>query len=72
MYHLLTDGPVVQLRSSFEGSVKLIINACTVLVFAILQFLGLRKIRQVVEVEDTPAVRGMINKVRHLIVVLEN
>jgi large subunit ribosomal protein L30 len=34
--------------------------------------LGLRKIRQVVEVEDTPAVRGMINKVRHLIVVLEN
>ncbi len=34
--------------------------------------LGLRKIRQVVEVEDTPAVRGMINKVRHLVVVLEN
>jgi len=34
--------------------------------------LGLRKIRQVVEVEDTPAVRGMINKVRHLVVVLES
>jgi large subunit ribosomal protein L30 len=34
--------------------------------------LGLRKIRQIVEVEDTPAVRGMINKVRHLVVVLEN
>lgn len=34
--------------------------------------LGLRKIRQVQELEDTPAVRGMINKVRHLVVVLEN
>ncbi len=30
---------------------------------------GLRRIRQSAEVEDTPAVRGMINKVRHLIVV---
>jgi large subunit ribosomal protein L30 len=39
---------------------------------ATLQGLGLRKIRQVRELEDTPAVRGMIDKVRHLIVVLEN
>ncbi|MDT8399446.1 MAG: 50S ribosomal protein L30 [Pseudomonadales bacterium] len=28
---------------------------------------GLRRIRQTSEVIDTPAVRGMINKVRHLI-----
>ena len=34
--------------------------------------LGLRKIRQIRELEATPAVRGMINKVRHLVVVLEN
>lgn len=34
--------------------------------------LGLRKIRQVVELQDTPSVRGMINKVRHLIVELES
>ena len=34
--------------------------------------LGLRRIRHVVEVEDTPAVRGMIDKVRHLVTVLEN
>jgi len=34
--------------------------------------LGLRRIRHVVEVEDTPAVRGMIHKVRHIVVVLEN
>lgn len=31
--------------------------------------LGLRRIRHTVEVEDTPAVRGMINKVRHMVVV---
>ncbi len=34
--------------------------------------LGLRRIRHVVEVVDTPSVRGMINKVRHLVVVLES
>ncbi len=34
--------------------------------------LGLRRIRHIVEVEDTPAVRGMIFRVRHIVVVLEN
>ena len=29
--------------------------------------LGLRRINQVVEVEDSPAVRGMINSVAHLV-----
>ncbi len=33
--------------------------------------LGIRKLHQVVEVEDTPSVRGMINKVSHLVVVVE-
>jgi large subunit ribosomal protein L30 len=33
--------------------------------------LGLRKMQQVVEREDTAAVRGMIHKVRHLVEVLE-
>jgi len=33
--------------------------------------LGLRRIRHTVEVEDTPAVRGLILKVRHLITVEE-
>jgi large subunit ribosomal protein L30 len=36
-----------------------------------LQGLGLRRIRQTVEVEDTPAVRGLILKVRHLVQVDE-
>ena len=39
---------------------------------ATLRGLGLRKMQQVRELEDTPAVRGMINKVRHLVVVLED
>lgn len=31
--------------------------------------LGLRRIRHGVELDDTPAIRGMINKVRHLVEV---
>lgn len=31
--------------------------------------LGLRRIRHTVEVEDTPSVRGMINKVHYLVSV---
>ena len=33
--------------------------------------LGLHKISQVVEVEDTPSSRGMIRKVHHLVNVVE-
>ena len=36
-----------------------------------LQALGLRKISQVVEVEDTPSARGMIRKVHHLVTVVD-
>jgi large subunit ribosomal protein L30 len=36
---------------------------------ATLRGLGLRRLQHVVEIEDTPAVRGMIQKVRHLVVV---
>jgi large subunit ribosomal protein L30 len=31
--------------------------------------LGLRRIRQTVELKDTPDTRGMIHKVRHLVAV---
>ncbi len=37
---------------------------------ATLRGLGLRRLRHVVEVEDTPAVRGMVEKVRHLVEVV--
>ena len=36
-----------------------------------LEALGLRKISQVVEVEDTPSIRGMIRKVHHLVTVID-
>ena len=32
---------------------------------------GLHKISQVVEKEDTPAIRGMIRKVHHLVTIVE-
>ncbi|MBE1287515.1 50S ribosomal protein L30 [Alteromonas sp. LMIT006] len=33
--------------------------------------LGLRKINQVRELEDTPAVRGMINRVQYMVEIVE-
>jgi large subunit ribosomal protein L30 len=38
---------------------------------AVVLSLGLRRIRHVVELKDTPAARGMIHKVRHLVEVIE-
>ena len=39
--------------------------------FKTVQGMGLRKIRHTVELPDTPATRGMIHKVRHLVDVTE-
>ena len=36
-----------------------------------LDSLGLRKRNRIVEKEDTPAIRGMIRKVHHLVKVIE-
>lgn len=36
-----------------------------------LEALGLHKISQVVEREDTPSLRGMIRKVHHLVTIVE-
>ncbi len=38
---------------------------------AILVVLGLNKMNKVVELEDTPAIRGMINKVPHLVKIVD-
>ena len=38
---------------------------------ATVRALGLRKLHQTVEKEDTPVIRGMINKVTHLVKVGE-
>ena len=36
-----------------------------------LDALGLRKINQVVEKEETPAILGMVNAVRHLVKIVD-
>ena len=38
---------------------------------ATLMVLGLHKISQIVEVEDTPSIRGMIRKVHHLVSLVD-
>jgi len=38
----------------------------------VLRSIGLRRIRHVVERQDTPAVRGMVKKISHLVRVLED
>jgi large subunit ribosomal protein L30 len=38
---------------------------------ATIQALGLRRLNQTIEREDSPQLRGMIHKVRHLVAVAE-
>jgi large subunit ribosomal protein L30 len=44
---------------------------CTDDMRATIRGLGLRRMQQVVERENTPETRGMIHKVRHLVKVVE-
>jgi large subunit ribosomal protein L30 len=44
-------------------------NSCRKEHRATVRGLGLKRIRQTVEVEDTPAVRGMVNKVSYLVTI---
>ncbi|MBK1618111.1 50S ribosomal protein L30 [Lamprobacter modestohalophilus] len=52
----------VQLVRSMHGRLKTH-QACV-------RGLGLRRMHQIVEVEDTPATRGMVNKVQYMVRVL--
>ena len=38
----------------------------------VLKGMGLNKLNKTVQLEDTPAIRGMINKVQHLVKAEEN
>ena len=38
----------------------------------VLKTLGLKKIRQIVERQDTPAVRGAVAKIPHLVAIVED
>ena len=45
-------------------------NACRKEHRATVRGLGLKRIRQTVELDDTPAVRGMVNKVHYLVAIV--
>ena len=47
-------------------------NGCDKRQLDTLRSLGLRRINHTVEHEDTPQIRGMVHKVRHLVEVSEN
>ena len=49
---------LVRSPTGFDGKQRLVTRS-----------LGLRRIRHTVELMDTPATRGMIHKVRHLVTV---
>jgi large subunit ribosomal protein L30 len=60
-------------KNAGKVTVKWVVSfiSCTDDMRATIRGLGLRRLQQVVEREDTPAVRGMIHKVRHLVEVVE-
>jgi large subunit ribosomal protein L30 len=47
------------------------IIGCTDVQRANVRGLGLRRMHQVVERADTPAIRGMVNKVPHLVTIVD-
>lgn len=61
------EGATGTLRIKMIGSTI----GCTEDQRATVRGLGLRKLHQVVEREDTPMVRGMVRKVPHLVAVVE-
>ncbi|HEY6946935.1 MAG TPA: 50S ribosomal protein L30 [Candidatus Acidoferrum sp.] len=60
-------------KSSGNVKIKWVVSfiGCTDDMRQTIRGLGLRRLHQVVERQDTPAVRGMIHKVRHLVEVVE-
>jgi large subunit ribosomal protein L30 len=60
-------------KSTGTIKVKWVVSfiSCTDDMRATIRGLGLRRLHQVVERQDTPETRGMIHKVRHLVEVVE-
>jgi large subunit ribosomal protein L30 len=60
-------------KASGTLKVKMIgsLIGCTDVQRATVRGLGLRRMHHVVEREDTKAVRGMVNKVPHLVAIVE-
>ena len=64
-----------QRTDSKGGTVKVTLVkspiCCSKSLKAVVTSLGLRRMHHTVELKDTPASRGMIHKVRHLVTVTE-
>ena len=64
-----------QKKAASSGTIKIkwVVSfiSCTDDMRATIRGLGLRRLHHTVERDDTPAVRGMIHKVRHLVEVVE-
>jgi large subunit ribosomal protein L30 len=60
-------------KSAGKIKIKWVVSfiSCTDDMRATIRGLGLRRLQQVVEREDSPETRGMIHKVRHLVEVVE-
>jgi len=60
-------------KSAGKIKIKWVVSfiSCTDDMRATIRGLGLRRLHQVVEREDSPETRGMIHKVRHLVEVVE-
>jgi len=58
-------------RWNHKGLPAIYTSECLSLQNATLRGLGLRRMHQVVELEDTASTRGMLTKVRHLVVEVQ-
>jgi large subunit ribosomal protein L30 len=69
----LDDKKPAEKKSGGKVKVKWVVSfiSCTDDMRATIRGLGLRRMHQVVEREDTPAIRGMIHKVRHLVEIVK-
>jgi large subunit ribosomal protein L30 len=70
---MVNEKPSAAKKSGGKVKIKWVVSfiSCTDDMRQTIRGLGLRRMHQVVEREDTPAVRGMIHKVRHLVEVVE-
>jgi large subunit ribosomal protein L30 len=73
MYHfdLRVEGESMAEKKTGTLKIKWVVSfiACPKDMRQTIRGLGFRRMNQVVEREDTPAIRGMIHKVRHLVTV---
>ena len=70
---MATEKKTAEKKAGGKLKIKWVVSfiSCTDDMRDTIRGLGLRKLHQVVERDDTPAIRGMVHKVRHLVEVVE-